>query len=80
MKVELNDDSLPKGTELHIQGLGTLKNGEAVEFDEEAVAAFEAVTGQKASDALKGNANIKLSGAGSGGTTQQKSEKKEGGE
>jgi hypothetical protein len=64
MKVELNDDSWPKGTELYINGLGTVVNGKAVEFSEEEVAAFEALVGESASKALKGNENLKVSGSG----------------
>ena len=71
MKVELNDDSLPKGTELAVASLGTLVNGKAVEFDDEAEATFEAATGQKLATAFKGNANVCVSGS---------SSKKEGGE
>jgi hypothetical protein len=73
MKVELNDDSLPKGTEYHVEGLGTLVNGKSVEFDKEAVTAFEERTGQTVAEAFKENANVSLSGEGSRTT-------KEGGE
>lgn len=75
MKVEYNDDSLPKGAELHVNGLGTLVNGKAVEFDEDALATFEAETGKTIADAFKSNAKVTLSGPGS-----QSSSKKEGGE
>lgn len=71
MKVELNDDSLPKGTELAVHNLGTLINGKAVEFDDETVAAFEAASGQKLASAFKGDSRISVSSS---------SSKKEGGE
>ena len=45
MKVSLKDDSLPDGTELYVQGLGTLINGSSVDFSDEEVAAFEAEQG-----------------------------------
>lgn len=75
MKVELNDDSLPKGAKLHVNGLGTLENGKAVEFDDEALAAFEVFSGKSVADAFKDNERVTLSGAGSHTST-----KKEGGE
>lgn len=78
MKVELNDDSLAKGTELHVVGLGTLINGKAIDFDKEAVAAFEAQTGQTVAEAFASNAKITLSGEGS--RTTSDSDTKEGGE
>lgn len=78
MKVELNDDRLPKGAELHVEGLGTLVNGKAVEFDKDAVAAFEERTGKTVAEAFKSNANVSLSGEGS--RTTSDSDKKEGGE
>lgn len=75
MKVELNDESLPKGAELHVVGLGTLKNGEAVEFDDEAVAVFEQQTGQKITEAFAENVNVHI-----GSEKKAAEKKKEGGE
>lgn len=65
MKVEYNDESLPKGTELHVEGLGTLVNGKSVEFNDEAVTSFEEFTGKKAAEAFKNNANVNIGGSGS---------------
>lgn len=78
MKVEYNDDSLPKGSEVFVNGLGTLVNGKEVEFDDEALAVFEAETGQTVAEAFKDSEKVKLSGAGSRAT--ESSPKKEGGE
>ena len=72
MKVELNDDRLPKGAELHINGLGTLVNGKAVDFDNDAVEAFETFSGQTVAEAFKGNERISLSGEGSRTTSEGK--------
>lgn len=77
MKVELNDDTLPKGTELHVEGLGTLVNGKSVEFEKEAVDSFEARFGRTVAEAFKDDARISLSGEGSRTTSD---DKKEGGE
>ena len=77
MKVELHDDSLPKGTELAVTNLGTLVNGKEVEFDDDALAAFEAATGQTVAEAFKSDDRVTLSGAGS---KTESSSKKEGGE
>lgn len=77
MKVEYNDDSLPKGAKLHVNGLGTLENGKDVEFDDDALAKFEAETGKTVADAFKDNPKVTLSGTGS---QTHSSSKKEGGE
>lgn len=75
MKVEVSDDSLPKGTELHVVGLGMLVNGEAVEIGDEAVASFEALTGQKITEAFAENVNVHI-----GGAKPKTTKEKEGGE
>jgi len=80
MKVELNDETLPKGTELYVNDLGTLVNGEEVEFDDDAVEAFELRTGTTVAEALKGDARIKVSGPGSQTHAKTEDKRKEGGE
>jgi hypothetical protein len=80
MKVELNDETLPKGTELFVNDLGALVNGESVEIDEAAVEAFELRTGTTVAEALKGDERIKVSGPGSQTTAKTEDKKKEGGE
>ncbi len=67
VKVELNNDSLPKGTELHVQELGTLVNGQAVDFSAEQVERFESVRGKKVRTAFKDNPHVKVSGSKEGG-------------
>lgn len=68
MKVELNDERWPKGTEFHIAELGTLVNGKTVEFSAEEIEQFETATGTKVAQALKGieNANVDTSAKGGG--------------
>lgn len=75
MKVELNDDRLPKGAELHVQGLGTLVNGKSVEFDKDAIDAFEEQTGQTVAESFKNDARITMSGEGSRTTSDDKDSK-----
>jgi len=53
VKVSLKDASLPDGTELYVRGLGTLVNGQTVDFSQEEVDFFEAETGSKLSAAFK---------------------------
>lgn len=73
MKVELNDERVPKGAEVHVEGLGTLVNGKAVEFDDDALASFEEATGKTVADAFKDNSRVKLAGAGSRTTSEDDS-------
>lgn len=62
MKIELNDPSAPKGTLFSVYALGSLFNGESVEFTDEEVAFFEAEQGRSIQEAFETNQFIKISG------------------
>jgi len=63
IKLTYSVSQFPKGTEVAINGLGLLKNQEAVEFSDEEIALFEATVGMKIREALKDNDNIKIEAA-----------------
>jgi len=63
IKLTYSVPQFPKGTEVAINGLGLLKNQEAVEFSDEEIALFEATVGMKIREALKDNDNIKIEAA-----------------
>jgi hypothetical protein len=73
--IEYNHPDFDKGEEFDVTGVGLIKNGGTVKLDEEAERSFVATTGRSVKDYFKGNANFKLTG-----TTELKSNEKEGGE
>lgn len=80
MKVEFNDESKPKGTEVHVANLGTFVNGKSVELDEEALQRFENATGMTVAEAFKDDERVSLSGAGSRTTSEDAPKDKDGGD
>lgn len=62
MKIELNDPTQPKGMLFSVYALGSLINGESVEFTDEEVAFFEADQGRTVQEAFETNQFIKISG------------------
>lgn len=67
MKIELNEPSQPKGMEFHVNGLGTLVNGKAVDFSDEEIAAFEEAVGRSVKEAFASAVNIKVTASAKGG-------------
>jgi len=62
LKITLENDSFPRGTEFDIRGLGLFKNGSARTLSKEDEEAFVSYTGQSVKDFFKGNQNIKVEG------------------
>jgi len=67
VKVSLKDDSLPEGTEFYVRGLGTLINGQSIEFTAAEAEIFESQTGLKLSAAFKEDPRITVGSGGKGG-------------
>lgn len=52
-KVKINLPQYPDGTEISVKGLGLLVNNEETEVSDEAVEAYESLTGKSFSDLTK---------------------------
>ncbi len=63
VQLSINLPQYPEGEEIAIAGLGRFPNGgDAVEIDEDTVAAFEEEQGMSIKDALKNNPGVTVDG------------------
>lgn len=63
VQLSINLPQYPEGEEIAIPGLGRFPNGgEAVEIDEDTVAAFEEAQGMSLKEALKNNPGVTVNG------------------
>lgn len=63
VQLSINLPQYPEGEEIAIPGLGRFPNGgEAVEIDEDTVAAFEEAQGMSLKEALKNNPGVTVDG------------------
>lgn len=60
--IKLSNPSYPKGEELHLTGVGLVKNGSSAKLDKEAEENLVTTVGMSVDDYFKNNGNVEVSG------------------